>query len=316
MTSAENMELWFAGTGDFGALCLSILGKSGFPLTKIITLPPRPRGRKYKLHHTPVAQEAEKLGFPIHYSQNINEDEALLSDFAKASPKAMVVVDFGQFVREPYLSGMPWGCWNIHPSLLPAYRGAAPVQRAIMDGVSHTGVTVFQLVEAMDAGPVLAQETIPLAEEATAGELFGLLAEKGGQHLLHVLQLFQKGESSFSSAQDHAKATYAHKITKEELEIDWGAPSLVLHNKIRALNPTPGAYTIFNQKRLKIWKSRVVAAKGKPGEVVAFCEHFPVVACHAGALELLEVQYEGRGRQDGASWARGVRLEEGLFFGK
>ena len=311
----SDCSLWFAGTGPFGALCLETLGGLSVAFSKVITLPPRPMGRKLLPQNTPVDGEAQKWGYPVHHTENINKDEKLLRELSENPPGALVVIDFGQFVREPYLSAPLWGCCNVHPSLLPLYRGAAPIQRALLDGVASTGVTVFRLEEAMDAGPILHQEAMAVSENATTGDLFATLAKKGGKNLLNVLQLLKK-EQCPSRIQKDEDATYAPKITKEELRIDWNSPARSLHNKVRAFNPVPSAYTEFQGKRLKIWKTQPSQERGEPGRVIALCEGYPVVGCASGSLRLLEVQYEGKGRQDGASWARGARIKEDVFLGK
>ncbi len=310
-----DLSLWYAGTGPFAALCLEALGDLSVSFSKVITLPPRPMGRKLLLQSTPVDEEARRLGLPVHHTENINKDELLLRELSETPPQAMVVVDFGQFIREPYLSTPLWGCCNVHPSLLPRYRGAAPIQRALMDGVSSTGVTVFRLTEAMDAGPVLHQEPFSVSGDATAGDLFQALAKRGGKNLQNVLQLLRSKQCP-SWAQRDEDATYAPKITKEELRIDWNSSAWSLHNKVRALNPVPSAYTEFQGKRLKIWKTQPSSEKGEPGRVIALSDGCPVVGCASGSLRLLEVQYQGKGRQDAASWARGARIKEDVLFGK
>jgi len=307
--------LWYAGTGSFAALCLETLGNLAATFSKVITLPPRPMGRKLLPQSTPVDEEARKWGYPVHHTENINKDELLLRELVEDPPQAIVVIDFGQMIREPYLSAPLWGCCNVHPSLLPRYRGAAPIQRALLDGVSSTGVTVFRLVEAMDAGPILHQEEMAVSEDATAGDLFTALAKRGGKNLLNVLQLLKK-EQCPSRMQRDEDATYAPKITKEELRIDWNSAARSVHNKVRAFHPVPSAYTEFQGKRLKIWKTQPSQERGEPGRVIALDEGYPVVACASGSLRLLEVQCEGKGRQDGASWARGARIKEDVFLGK
>ncbi|HPJ25870.1 MAG TPA: methionyl-tRNA formyltransferase [Synergistaceae bacterium] len=311
----QDFSLWFAGTGNFAALCLETLGSLSVHFSKVITLPPRPGGRKMLLRNTPVDEGARKLGFSLHHTENINRDEALLRELSENPPQAFVVVDFGQLIWEPYLSAPAWGCLNVHPSLLPRYRGAAPIQRALMDGVSSTGVTVFRLTEAMDAGPILHQEVFVVSEEATSGDLFTSLAERGGKNLLNVLQLLRREQCPFR-LQNEEDAIYAPKIAKEELRIDWNSSAASVHNKVRALNPAPSAYTEFQGKRLKIWKTQQSLERGEPGRVIALSEGYPVVACASGAIRLLEVQYQGKARQDAASWARGVRIKEDVLFGK
>jgi len=305
----KGVRIWFCGTGYFAATCLSALdGK--VPIELVITTAPSRSGRGLKIRPTPVEKKARSLGVPVIRTADLNRDEVLLRRFHKAPPQVMLVVDFGQMVSEPYLSLDPPGCLNIHPSLLPAYRGAAPVQRAILNGDSTTGVTLFRLVDKMDAGPIALQEEIPIPRDATAGEMLELLAHRGSQNFLNALELYKKGSLAFRQ-QPHDKATFASKIDKRETELSWERDARDVHNVVRAMNPAPGAYIIHRGKRLKIWRTERVRGEGEPGTIIRLEKGFPVVACREEAVLLREVQREGKSRQLGDAWFRGTGLKEG-----
>lgn len=304
--------LWFFGAGRFAARCLSVLSREiAFDL--VVTSPPSVGGRGLKELPTPVEETCRDLGIIPHRSGNAGSDEYLLRALGEAPPRAILVVDFGQKIPEPYLSAPPFGCLNIHPSLLPLYRGAAPVQRSLLNGDAVTGVTLFRLVEQMDAGPILFQEEhIPGGME-TAGELMDILAEKGSKLFLLGVKCFIEGTCSFKE-QNSESATYAPKISNNEAELSWNAPALRTVNAVRAFNPAPGAFVVTGSKRLKIWNAKRSPLSGAPGEILGFDEGFPVVGTAEGAVVLLTVQPEGKRKLGGAEWARGLRLKKGDFL--
>ncbi len=298
------MRLWFLGNGPFAAACFRILAKET-PFLRVITAPPRPAGRGLHFRPTPVEDAAREAGYTPTHSFRLSEEPALVQFLATERPDALVVIDFSQFIRSPFLNTPPWGCLNVHPSLLPLYRGAAPVPRAIMDGAEETGVTVFRLVPEMDAGPILAQERHPIPPGATSGEMLESLAKSGSQMLAHVLQSRQLGVCA-EYAQDPLHATYAPKVLPGEALIDWEASAWVIWHRVRALNPAPGAYAILKDgRRLKIWKAFPREGEGIPGGLTGERDGCPLVACGTGVLELTEVQAEGRNRTEGSSWWRG-----------
>ena len=308
------MRLWFMGSGRFAARCF--LELSAFLHFEVVVVPPpKPAGRGLKESLSPL-EEVAKAGYgPLIRARDVNREPILLDMAQKEPPDVIVVVDFGQRIKEPILSAPAFGCINIHPSLLPAYRGAAPIQRAIIDGKEETGVTIFRLVNAMDAGPILAQRRYPISPDETAGHLCEALACEGSRLLLEVLEGLSKG-SIREEPQDESEATYAPKIAKEEALIRWDESSKRVHDLVRALNPTPGAFTFARGKTLKIWRTSLAdGICGKPGEIVKIEEGRPVVACGEGGVVLLEVQQEGKAPRDAASWWRGARLKEGDVLG-
>lgn len=299
------MRLWFLGNGSFAASCFRHLA-SEISFLRVITAPPRPAGRGLRLRVTPVEEVAQTFGYRPEHSARLAAEPQFLQALNQDAPDALLVVDFSQLIRSPFLDFPSHGCLNIHPSLLPRYRGAAPVPRAILDGMVETGVTVFRLVRDMDAGPILAQDVQSIPSGGTSGELLELLAKRGSQTLLHVLQSMHHGVCA-EYAQDSTQATYAAKILPEEARIDWGEDASAVERRIRALNPVPGAFTMLpDGHRLKIWKVEEEMGQGMPGEVLREADGSPVVACGTGAVVLREVQAEGRGRADGAAWWRGI----------
>jgi methionyl-tRNA formyltransferase len=304
------LKAWFFGSGNFAALCFREIAGS-VPFERVITLPPTIAGRGKHLQPTPLDLQAQILDFDPLHSEKPSSDPVLLHDLENDPPDLALVVDFSRLIKEPLLNGPRFGCFNIHPSLLPAYRGAAPIQRALMDGRTITGVTLFRLVQTMDAGPVVAQATTPIGRDATAGELTENLALIGSQIFLKSLECICGGYAEYI-AQNEGEATFAPKLDKGEERICWGEPSDRLHNRVRALNPSPGAYCMDSGKRLKIWRTvPIEGISALPGTIAGFQEGFPVVACASGALVLLEVQQEGRKPSKGDDWCRGSRVKEG-----
>lgn len=308
-----NLPVWFMGSGSFGARCLEELCVIN-PPQLVVTNPPSRAGRGLKDRVTPVEVLAVEKGIQVHRSPLVNRDTELHELFAEVSPAAIFVIDFGQKVLEPFLSSPPFGCINIHPSLLPCYRGAAPLQRALMNGEEKTGVSAFRLVEAMDAGPIIASRVLPIELEDTYGALLERSAQKGGLLLAEVLKLIRNG-SMPSRDQDSSLATLAPKIEKGETKINWTRSSRQLHDLIRALNPSPGAFSLVKGRRLKIWESLPLPENGIPGAFLGDRDGFPVVGCGQGSLILRRVQPEGKKEQEGRSWVRGLKIKkgEGLF---
>ncbi|NLL37922.1 MAG: methionyl-tRNA formyltransferase [Fretibacterium sp.] len=309
------MRIWFFGSGGFAARCLAFMAPE-LHFERVVTGFPTRSGRGLKERPLPVEEIALSLGLPLERTGPLSENEPLLRALSDP-PDVIFVVDFAQKIREPFLSAPQNGCLNIHPSLLPKWRGAAPVARSLMNGDSETGVTIFRLVEQMDAGPILLRKSLPLSLENTSGEVMELLSEYGAQIAVYgvksILEGTIKGTNPFQE-QDHASATYAPKIEKSEAEVSWNRPALEVHNLIRALSLSPGAFVPWRGRRLKLWKAHPVSdgsALQTPGQVIGFEERFPVVACTEGALRLEVVQQEGKRALSGAEWARGIRLKEG-----
>ena len=292
--------MWFIGTGIFASLCLERLVKNHVSFTRIITGQPTRSGRNNKENPSPVEVKAISLGLTVTRTGKLSENEALISALATEKPNVIFVVDFGQIVREPFLSEL---CINIHPSLLPEYRGAAPIQRAILDGKTKTGVTVFRLAKAMDAGEILGQSAIEISPSENASDLYPKLAEIGSN--LAVSELSKK-DLSFTS-QDDKSATYAAKIEKSELELSFNFPAERFVNTVRALDMSGGAFVILNGKRVKIWRAELRRdVDGEKGSV-KIIDGRPVLMCDDFGVEVIEVQSEGKRKMSGKEWALGIR---------
>lgn len=304
------MKAWFFGSGNFAALCFREIAPH-LRFERVVTLPPSAAGRGKALRPTPLEEQARLLGFEPLHSSKPSADPILLHELETNPPDLALVVDFSRLIKDPLLNGPRFGCFNIHPSLLPSYRGAAPIQRALIDGQTRTGVTLFRLVEKMDAGPILAQASAQIGPEQTAGDLTENLAHEGSQIFLKSLECICGGYAEYI-AQDDKDSTIAPKLDKSEERLDWNETCERVHNRVRALNPAPGAYCVHAGKRLKIWRTRPVAGAFRVAARIELFEGgYPVVACASGGLLLLEVQPEGRKPTLGDEWARGSRVKEG-----
>ena len=309
------VRTWFIGEGPFAALCLErlypLLKADGFRLERVITGQPTRSGRGMKETPSPVEQCAARLLCDVERTGRLSQNEALRERLRDSPPDVIFVVDFGQLVREPFLSAPRWGCLNIHPSLLPLWRGAAPIQRALMNGDAETGVTVFRLASEMDAGPVLRQAAVPVGPDAGASELFRTLSALGAEIAAEGLRALAAGTGSFTE-QEHAHATCAAKLAREEFAVSWADPALKAHNLVRALDMSGGAYVPLLGKRLKLWRTHLTERRGTPGHILSLEPEGPVAAFGDGVgLRLDEVQAEGKRRTGGAEWARGMRLSAG-----
>ncbi|MDR2180342.1 MAG: methionyl-tRNA formyltransferase [Synergistaceae bacterium] len=301
--------MWFIGSGAFAAACLTYMSKK-LAFEKIVTGHPTKSGRGLKESVSCVERAADDLGLAVERAGPLAQEENLVRAVTCAPPDVIFVVDFGQLIKEPFLSAPRYGCLNIHPSLLPRWRGAAPIQRALMNGDTAIGVTVFRLVEELDAGPILARMELPVPPEATSAELFDILALAGSQIAVVGIESFIDGSYQFSD-QNSEFATYAAKLTKEEAQVSWNQNYLLLHNTVRALASSTGAFAMVLGKRVKLWRTVPVDTEGTPGEVLYFLDGDPVIACEGGAVRLQEVQNEGKRKISGADWACGGRLKMG-----
>ena len=306
------MRIWFVGGGGFAAACLSYMTAAGEPVRfeKILTGEPTKAGRGLTDKVSSVERAACELGLTAERTGPLRLNENLKNAAARNPPDLIFVVDFAQMIAEPFLNGPKYGCLNIHPSLLPRWRGAAPVQRAILNGDSETGVTVFRLVEELDAGPILAQEKIPMPIDADSTELFKTLAFAGSKIATRSVKSIVEGNCQFSE-QNSEFVTYAAKLDKAEARISWDLDGLSVHNMVRAFASSSGAFITIQGKRLKVWRTALENAAGTPGTVLSSDAGGPVIACGSVAVRLLEVQSEGKQKVSGAQWARGARLDVG-----
>lgn len=309
-----DFKILFLGTSFFALPSLRVLAEN-FQRLSVVTRPDRPAGRGKRLTPTPVKLEALKYNLELFQPE---DQEELMEVLRRVNPHVLVNVAFGMFLKEDVLNFPPLGCINLHPSLLPAYRGAAPIQRALMAGEEITGVTVLYMTSRLDAGDIILQEKTSIDPQENYGMLHDRLAEMGSKVLLKALQLVRDGKAARHS-QDEARATYAPSITKEEEVILWSRPAISIHNQVRALNPVPGAYTKYRQRRLKVWRTSVVEKNVEnslfpPGTICSVGKDFVEVATGQNLLKILEVQLEGKKRVGLEDFLKGHNMEVGERF--
>lgn len=309
------MRLIFLGTPSFAVPTLDAAVRAGHQVLLAVTQPDRPKGRGQPVTQPPVKDAAVRLGIPVFQPERIKHPEAQ-SRLAGLAPEIMVVVGYGQIIPQAVIDLAPRGIINVHASLLPKYRGAAPVQWAIINGEAHTGVTTMQINAGLDTGDILLRRETAIGPEESAAELSTRLSLTGAELLVETLGALAKGTIT-PQKQDDALATYAPILKKADGEICWRQPASAIHNRVRGVVPWPGAYTRFRDQMLRIWKVR--AAPGRsglpPGRILA--GPGVSVACgDAGVLELIEVQLEGRKRMTADAFARGQRLNENDILGE
>lgn len=308
------MRIIFLGTPSFAAIPLRALVAAGHEVVGVVTQPDRPAGRARTLQPPPVKVAAAELGLPILQPPTL-KDDAVVQQLRDLQPDVGVVAAYGEILRQRVLDIPPLGYLNIHPSLLPLYRGPTPVAAAILGGDEITGVSIIRLVRAMDAGPIVAQATVALPRAARTGPLTDELFAIGAQLLAGVLPLYASGELQ-PQPQDDSQATYCKLLHKDDGRIDWSLPALVIERAIRAYDPWPGAFTTWQGQPLKLGAARVDAdwsGAEPPGSVL----DAPGlrVATGSGALELLEVQPAGKRMMPGEDWLRGQRGIAGQRLG-
>ncbi|HFD11284.1 MAG TPA: methionyl-tRNA formyltransferase [Crenotrichaceae bacterium] len=290
------MRIIFAGTPDFSVPALMALLASDDEVVAVYTQPDRPSGRGRKLTASPVKLVAEQAGIPVYQPDSLRDAEQI-QQLRDLNPDLMVVVAYGLILPAQVLEIPRIDCINIHASLLPRWRGAAPIQRAIISGDEQTGVTIMRMETKLDTGPVYLTRSIPIQTQ-TSEQLFKQLAESGAEALLSVIPEIQAGTIE-PQVQDESQATYASKLSKEEARLDWNQPARALERQVRGLNPWPVAYTMFNDKRLRIWNAKTVAEsktqtiQHKPGQIISDGRQQLMVMTGEGLLELTEVQLPG-----------------------
>lgn len=307
----ESLRIVFMGTPDFSVPALARLAQSQHDVAAVYTQPDKQRGRGKKVTFSPVKEKAVELGIPVFQPDSMRSDK-VISELKSLSPDVIIVIAYGKILPKAVLDIPKYGCLNVHGSLLPKYRGAAPIQYAIKEGEGESGVTIMLLDEGMDTGKMLKKAVIPLDAKETTGTLFDKLASLGASTLMTVVDDLDNYERN-AVAQDESQATYTAKITKEEAALDWTADAVVLERLIRTLDPHPGAYTVCRDgKRLKIWSADVVeGADAVPGTVIAVTKKSFTVQTGKGALRITEVQPESRKRLMAAQYLQGVTLTVG-----
>jgi len=300
------VRLVFFGTPEFAVPSLRALLEEGFDVEVVVTQPDRPHGRsRSRLHPPPVKVEAVAEGLPVVQPEHPN-DPGFLEALRLYQPDLGVVVAYGHILKPALLAFPRRGMINVHASLLPALRGAAPIQHAVLEGLEETGITIMQMEAGMDTGPILHQVPTPVATDETGGELEVRLAELGALALIEALALLEAGAIT-PRPQEHERATYAPKITPELARIRWEEPAHRIARLVRALDPRPGAWTELARRRLKLFGPRPAGPApdgAAPGEVVEVDPAF-VVATGEGALQFVDIQPEGKGRLGTGAWIRG-----------
>lgn len=301
------MRIVFMGTPDFAVPCLQRLLEDGHEVPAVFTQPDKPVGRHAVLTPPPVKQLALSHGIPVYQPTKMRDGTAaaLLRELA---PDCLVVVAYGRILPQEILDVPPRGCVNIHGSLLPRYRGAAPIQWSVIRGETVTGVTSMFMDAGMDTGDIIDTLTTPIGENETAGELFERLAPLGARLLSTTLAAIADGTVT-RRPQNDAEATMAPMLEKAMGRLDLTRPAQELHNQVRGMNPWPGAFCTVGGKTLKIHETRVAAGSGAPGTLL--CADPVTVACGEGALQLVTVQPEGKPRMAAEAWLRGARLPQG-----
>ena len=310
------MKIIFMGTPDFSVGTLEALLAAGHEITLVVSQSDKPKGRGHELMPTPVKEAALKHGLPVYQPKKVRDPE-VVRKLRETEADAMVVIAFGQIIPKEILEMKRYGCINVHASLLPKYRGAAPIQWAVIDGEKESGVTIMQMDEGLDTGDMLLKGSLTLAPDETGGSLFDRLSTLGAELCVEALERMEKDELK-PEKQGESPTAYARMLTKEMGCLDWSQSAEKLERLIRGLNPWPSAYTRLGDKTLKIWSARVCE---KPEGSVSCGEIFRVnkdgffVACGEGALEITELQLQGKKRMDTGAFLRGFRLEPGARLG-
>ncbi len=305
------MKLAFMGSADLAVPALRRLVDEGYDIARVYSQPARPAGRGQRERPTPVQAAADRLGLPVATPRSLKSDEEQQS-FAALTLDAAVVAAYGLLLPPPILDAPRLGCINIHASLLPRWRGAAPIQRAILAGDKETGVTIMQMDSGLDTGPMLLRCAVPITDATAAAALHDELAALGAEMLAEVLPRLDRGEIT-PTAQPADGATYAKKLARDEGRLDWAQPAEQLARQVRALNPWPGVWCMLGDSRLKVLSADVVTGgDGVPGTVL---DDGLTVACGAGALHLSQVQLAGKAPLAAADFLRGHSVQAGDRLG-
>lgn len=304
------MKLIFMGTPDFAVPCLESLLQAGHEVAAVFTQPDKPRGRKQELTPPEVKVCALKHLLTVYQPKTLRDGEAM-KIIKEIQPDCIVVVAYGKILPKEILDFPRYGCINIHASLLPQYRGSAPIQWAVINGEKETGVTIMQMDEGVDTGDMLCQRSIPIALDDTAESMFDKLSVLGGEMIVKALEMLEQGELS-PVRQDEAKASHAPMLNKDIAVIDWYKSAREVHNLVRGLYSWPIAQTTLHGKKLKIYRTALGKGHGEPGSVVSVSPL--TIACGDGAIEIKELQLEGKKRMDAKTFLIGhpLKLKEEL----
>ncbi|MBE5941949.1 MAG: methionyl-tRNA formyltransferase [Lachnospiraceae bacterium] len=316
------MKVVYMGTPDFAVNTLEAIVNAGHEIMLVVTQPDKAKGRGKKVVFTPVKEKALEYGLTVSQPEKVSE-ESFVANLRQMNPDVIVVVAFGQILPESILNIPKYGCINVHASLLPAYRGAAPIQWAVIDGLAESGVTTMYMEKGLDTGDIILQSTIPLAENETGGSLFDKLAVEGADLLIETLKQLENGLAT-RTKQDDSKSSYAKMLSKDMGNIDFSKSAVELERLIRGLNPWPSAYTRLDDKFLKVYEADVLsenevdtlgALQQTPGTIIATDKKSFTVRCKEGALRIMNLQLEGKKRMDTAAFLLGYKIEIGKMLG-
>jgi len=308
------VRVLFWGTPEFAAPPLRALIGEGFEVIGVVTQPDKPQGRSRTIIPPPVKQIAAEEEIPVFQPKNARDPE-LFEKLKSLNPDISIVVAYGHILPQRIIDLAPMGTLNIHASLLPALRGAGPIQAAIREGLTETGISVMRVVQALDAGPVLLQASMPIYDDEAYGELQNRLSELGALTLIEALTLLSLGKAT-ETIQDESRATYAPKVTRESSRINWRDTALEISRLIRASDPKPGAFTKTPRGDVKLFEPKVMdGIKGEPGEVLKTTGEL-VIACGVDGLRINEVQPSGKTRMSAHEWARGRGTAVGDRYGE
>lgn len=310
------MKTVFMGTPDFAVPPLHALIEAGYEVAAVVTQPDKPKGRGKTLLPTPVKEEALMHEIPVYQPHRVRNNPEFLETLKEIAPDIIIVAAFGQIIPKEILELPKFGCINIHASLLPKYRGAAPIQQAVIDGERESGVTIMQMGEGLDTGDMISKIIIPLSPDETGGSLFGKLAQAGAELLIKTLPSIEQGTAERVKQPEESPTPYAAMITKQMGLMNFSKPAEELERLVRGMNPWPSAYTFINGKTLKVWKCKVSGEQTDaiPGTVFLTDKEGIHVACEKGTLILTEVQLEGKKRMDTEAFLRGYHIEKGTCF--
>ncbi len=296
------------GTPDFATQSLEALITNGYQVVGVVTQPDRPVGRKRVLTPPPVKELALRHGLPVYQPEKIRESESVQSVLDATRPDLIVTAAYGQILPVSLLEAPKHGCINIHASLLPKYRGGAPIHASIINGEKETGVTIMYMVQALDAGDMISKVIVPIEERDTAASMFEKLATAGADLLIETLPKLLKGEIT-PEPQNHEEATFAPNIKRENERLDWNKSAREIYNQVRGMNSWPVAFTTFEGKVWKVWWAEVVELAGQlatPGTIIGRTEDGLIIACGAGSIILKEIQPEGKKRMSVYDFLRGA----------
>ncbi|MBM7867009.1 methionyl-tRNA formyltransferase [Heliobacterium gestii] len=313
------MRLVFMGTPDFAVPTLEAIVAAGHEVALVVTRPDRPRGRGQKAQPSPVKAAAERLGIPVEHPARLDDD--FVQKLKELRVEAGVVAAFGRILPPRLLDAFPRRWINVHASLLPKYRGAAPIHRSVIDGEKETGVTTMLMSQGLDEGDMLLKGALSIGPDDTTGQVHDALAELGASLLVETLAALESGCLQ-ATPQEHGRSTYAPMLTRDDEQVDWNAPAEAIHNRVRGMNPWPGAFTVDEGKIVKILRGRLrreglalSSSFAQPGEIIQIAGDEVAVATGAGVYWLAEVRPAGGKTMAAGAYARGRRIGPGFRFG-